>query len=93
MWNEIKSFLGDGWDWLYNGAKDYLYDVTIGEMKEEMKIELASYIGDLKYIFVIIAIIGLYLTMSGNREKGTKITSFSIITYLIVRVVFSSYGF
>lgn len=38
-------------------------------------------------IFVIAAIIGVYLSMAGNKKLGTKISSISMLTYLIVKVV------
>jgi hypothetical protein len=37
--------------------------------------------------FVIAAIIGLFITIMGNKKLGTKVSSISIITYFIIRAV------
>lgn len=36
-------------------------------------------------IFIIIAIIGVYITMSGNKKLGTKITSLDFMVYIILK--------
>ena len=37
--------------------------------------------------FVIVAVVGAYLLMLGNKETGHKIISTTVIAYLIVKVV------
>ncbi|KJS81659.1 MAG: hypothetical protein JM58_16425 [Peptococcaceae bacterium BICA1-8] len=44
-------------------------------------------IKDLDGVLIIIAIIGVYFIMAGNKKLGTKITSGSIIVYAILRAV------
>ena len=39
------------------------------------------------HVFTIVAIVGAYLIMMGNKEAGTKVTSTTLITYIILRVV------
>ena len=41
-------------------------------------------------VFILACLIGIYLTMSGSK-KGSKISSISFISYLIVRVMASAY--
>lgn len=38
-------------------------------------------------LFTIVAIVGAYLVMVGNKEVGTKVTSTTLITYIILKVV------
>ena len=37
--------------------------------------------------FVIVAVVGAYLLMLGNKETGNKVISTTVIAYLIVKVV------
>ena len=39
------------------------------------------------HVFSIVAIVGAYLIMLGNKETGTKITSTTLITYVLLKVV------
>ena len=39
------------------------------------------------HVFSIVAIVGAYLIMFGNKETGTKITSTTLIAYIILKVV------
>jgi hypothetical protein len=39
-------------------------------------------------LFVIAAIIGLLFVIAGNKRLGTKISSISILSYMILRAVF-----
>lgn len=41
-------------------------------------------------LFIIVCLIGIYLSMAGSK-KGSKISSISFISYLIVRVMASAY--
>ena len=41
-------------------------------------------------VFIIVCLLGIFLTMTGNK-KGSKISSTSFISYLIVRVILSAY--
>ncbi|MCM0648608.1 hypothetical protein NBE98_09505 [Clostridium swellfunianum] len=38
-------------------------------------------------MFILAAILGLFIVMMGNKKLGTKISSISIITYFIIRAV------
>jgi hypothetical protein len=38
-------------------------------------------------VFVIIAILGVFVMMSGNRKLGTRMTSLSILLYAVLRAV------
>lgn len=52
---------------------------------------IASFLGsfgtELEPIFVVVAIIGVFLIMADFRKIGTKLTSGSILGYLACRVV------
>lgn len=39
------------------------------------------------HVFTIVAIVGAYLIMMGNKDAGTKVTSTTLITYIILKVV------
>lgn len=41
----------------------------------------------LEGVFIIVAIVGVYLVMSGHRSLGTKFTSLSILLFLIAEVL------
>lgn len=43
----------------------------------------------LKYegVFIIVAMLGIYLSMAGNRKWGNRLSSGSIVLYTILRVV------
>lgn len=38
-------------------------------------------------VFIIAAILGFYISMTGFKKKGNQITSLSIFIYLIIKVV------
>lgn len=40
-------------------------------------------------LFIITCMIGIYMNMAGDKEKGVKISSMSFLTYLILRVMAS----
>lgn len=40
-------------------------------------------------LFIIAAMIGIFLTMAGAKKKGTTTTSISIILYIIMKVLAS----
>lgn len=42
-------------------------------------------------IFVTIAIVGVLITMSGQRKLGTKVSSLSFIIYVVLRMVGLTY--
>lgn len=56
--------------------------------KLEMLQDVNGYLDDLYYVFVIIGIIGMIFNIAGEKETGTKITSLSVLTYLLSKVVF-----
>ena len=41
-------------------------------------------------LFVLVALVGAYFIMMGNKQTGSKIMSTSVITYLIIKVVSAS---
>ena len=41
-------------------------------------------------LFVLVALVGAYFIMAGNKQTGSKIMSTSVITYLIIKVVSAS---
>lgn len=41
-------------------------------------------------LFVIAAMIGIYITMAGNKKLGTKISSISLISYVLIKAVTSA---
>lgn len=57
---------------------------------KQMGIGGAVIVSELDYIFLLGAIVGVYLIMAGNKRLGTKFTSLSILSYLIARVVLDS---
>ena len=51
-------------------------------------LKLIIYLGKEAYpVFVIIGICGFFIVMAGNKRLGLKITSGSIVTYSICKVV------
>lgn len=48
---------------------------------------VASFLIENNEIFVIVAIVGMYFVIVGKRELGTKITSGSIIAYIVAKAV------
>jgi hypothetical protein len=56
---------------------------TIDLLAEGIKITA----DELLPLFMVIAMIGVLLTMAGWRRLGTKISSLSFITYIIIKVV------
>lgn len=40
-------------------------------------------------LFVITCMIGIYISMSGSKEKGSKMSSISFLAYLILKVMAS----
>lgn len=43
---------------------------------------------ELAPIFVVITLVGIYISMSGNKKLGTKLSSGSVIIYLLLKVFF-----
>lgn len=43
---------------------------------------------ELTPIFIVVAMIGVLLTMMGNKKWGTKLSSLSFFIYLLFKVVF-----
>lgn len=48
---------------------------------------LSKGIVELTPIFVVAAIIGIFITMAGFKKLGTKISSLSFLIYILLRVV------
>lgn len=38
-------------------------------------------------LFIIAAMVGIYLTIMGNKKLGAKVSSISFISYLLLKVV------
>lgn len=49
---------------------------------------LSGGIVELTSVFVVVAIIGIFITMAGYRKLGTKMSSLSFLLYILLRVVF-----
>lgn len=41
-------------------------------------------------IFIVVAMIGVYISMSGNRKLGTKISSGAILLYILLEVCYNA---
>lgn len=65
--------------WIEGGIKTVLLDIAL-------------FADSLYPIFVVICIIGVYLSMAGDKKRGGRLSSTSIIIYLIVKVMASAYG-
>ena len=50
-------------------------------------INICAALANQTQLFAIVAIVGAYLVMVGNKEVGTKVTSTTLITYIILKVV------
>lgn len=73
-------------EWLKQELLAKLNSYKIG-LKASILKDINWYLDDIYIIFVIIAIIGMFGIIAGERRIGTKITSLSIIVYLVSRVV------
>lgn len=70
-----KNFLQDKLlEWLDKGIVTVLGDI-------------AEFADSLYPVFVITCLIGIYLKMFGAEEKGAKMSSISLLSYLIVKVM------
>ncbi|NFE73404.1 hypothetical protein FDC27_05030 [Clostridium botulinum] len=69
-------------DWLINKIGDFTLWITKGGLRGIGKLGV-----ECTGIFIIVGIIGLYITMSGNRKLGTKITSSDLMIYLLLKVL------
>lgn len=49
---------------------------------------IAGMVIELTPVFVVVCIIGIFISMSGNRKLGTKISSLSFMIYLLLKVIF-----
>lgn len=49
---------------------------------------LSGGVTELTPVFVVAAIIGVFVTMAGYKKLGTKMSSLSFLLYLLLRVVF-----
>lgn len=48
---------------------------------------LAAGVVELTPVFVIVAIVGIFMTMAGYKKLGTKVSSLSFLIYIILRAV------
>lgn len=54
--------------------------------------DIAVFADNLYSLFVIVCLIGIYLSMIGDKEKGARISSISFLSYLIVKVMADVYA-
>lgn len=66
-------------NWIEGGIKIILGDV-------------AEFADSLYPIFVVVCLIGVYVSMAGDKRKGARMSSLSFLTYLIVKVMSNVYG-
>jgi len=62
------------------------------EIQFKIATDLAELVEHFYNVFVIVAIIGVYFIMFGDKKTGTKITSLSFFSYLILRSVIGAYA-
>lgn len=53
-------------------------------------VEICKVLASQSSVFVLVALVGAYFIMLGNKQTGSKIMSTSVITYLIIKVVSAS---
>ena len=69
--NGITSFLKDGFTWIGDKVIQSLGNGLIG----------------LTPVFAGTCIIGVFITIAGEKKLGTKISSWSIIIYFLLKVI------
>ena len=80
---DLKRFLKTRWD-------KFIYDGTnIGSYRGNGI--LKTYTENLDDLLVVSLMIGFLVVMTGHKKEGTKITSLSILIYLITKVVLIAY--
>jgi hypothetical protein len=79
MLGKLEEFVKN---WTVDKAADALILLGNGILKV-----LAALADAGEGMFIIAAIVGLFITMMGNKKIGTKISSISVITYFIIRAV------
>lgn len=42
-------------------------------------------------LFVVVCLLGIYVSMAGDKEKGARMSSLSFLSYLIIRVMANVY--
>lgn len=72
MVDVVTSKIGDLFSWVGRG-------IATG---------IASSVIELTPVFTVICMIGIFITMSGNKKLGTKISSLSFIVYILLKVIF-----
>lgn len=79
----VGGAVGKGLHWV--GDQLYKGFVFIGD-----KIDLGGDIAADEFvgIFIAAAMIGIFITMAGNKKVGTKVSSISILIYVLLKVLF-----
>lgn len=54
--------------------------------------DIAGFADSLYPISVVVCLIGIYVSMTGDKRKGARMSSLSFLTYLIVKVMSNVYG-
>lgn len=82
----IVSKIGNGMLWaggkLINGVKFGF--IKLGEFIDKGGDVIAD---DLVGVFIIGSMVGVLISMTGNKEIGTKVSSISFLAYLVIRVL------
>lgn len=54
---------------------------------EKIASTLSAGVIELTPVFVVVAIVGIFLTMAGFKKLGTRMSSLSFLIYFILRMV------
>lgn len=73
--------------WILEGLKNILESFT-QKIAEILGSGVNAGLDQFHDLFVLIALIGVYLIFAGNKKLGTKFTSGSILSYIILKAVF-----
>ena len=68
-----------------NWLGDQVIDLINGGL-----IEICKTLAPQTSLFVLVALVGAYFIMMGNKQTGSKIMSTSVIAYIVVKVVSAS---
>lgn len=77
-------------NWLRSKASEWATGKVM-EIKFKVATDTAELLNHLHNVFIIVAIVGVYFILAGDKKTGTKITSISFFSYLILRSVISAY--
>lgn len=87
--NKVLNFIedwtigtvGDGLKAVGNGIKKILIGNTGSDILNTFSLD------SLTGIFIIVAMVGVFFSMAGEKKIGTKLSSLSFVIYLILKVI------